>query len=210
VIYLLMTLGGLAQIWAWRLLAVGALSIWTSSVPALAACGIAALITNRVALSPKVSIALSIPAGLVAGVALFAATRGFLAVAGGSPTLRRASRDVYDEQLNLPLPLALVLSLGLAVPGEELFWRGLFQGKASGVFGHFGGALVTWLCYVAVNATSGLLALVAGALVGGAVWGALSWWTHGVLAPLLCHGLWTGLMLVRPPVSRRPGLGLRV
>ena len=55
----------------------------------------------------------------------------------------------------------------------------------------------------AVNAASGFLALVAGAVVGGAVWGALAWWTHGVLAPLLCHGVWTGLMLVRPPV--RPG-----
>ena len=205
-----MALGGLAQIWAWRLLAVGALSIWTSSVPALTACGAAALVSNRVHLSPKVSIALSIPAGIVAGVVLFAATRGFMAVAVGSPTFRRASREVYDEQRNLPLPVAVVLSLGLAVPGEELFWRGLFQGKASGVFGHLGGAVATWLCYVVVNATSGLLALVAGALVGGVGWGALAWWTHGVLAALLCHGVWTGLMLVRPPVARRASMRIRM
>src|SRR5437016_1062908 len=205
-----MVLGGIAQILAWRLLAVGALTIWTSSVPALTACGAAALISNRVALSPSVSVAAAVPVGLVAGMLLFAATRTFLAVAAGSPTLRRATRKVYEEQLNLPFPLALILSLALAVPGEELFWRGLFQGKASAVFGSFGGALVTWICYVVVNATSGLLALVAGAVVGGAAWGALAWWTHGVLAPFLCHGVWTGLMLVRPPVSRRPGLGLRV
>ena len=127
-----------------------------------------------------------------------------------SPTFRRASREVYDEQRNLPLPVAVVLSLGLAVPGEELFWRGLFQGKASGVFGHLGGAVATWLCYVVVNATSGLLALVAGALVGGVVWGALAWWTHGVLAALLCHGVWTGLMLVRPPVARPASMRIRV
>ena len=128
--------------------------------------------------------------------------RGFLAVAVGSPTFRRASREVYDEQENVPLPLALVISLGLAVPGEELFWRGLFQGRASQVFGSFGGALLTWGSYLVVNAASGLPALVAGALVGGAVWGALAWWTHGVLAPLLCHGVWTGLMVARPPVRR--------
>ena len=205
-----MTLGGLAQIFAWRLLAVGTLSIWTSSVPALTACGVAALVSNHVHLSPKVSIALAIPTGIVAGVALFAATRGFMAVAVGSPSFRRASREVYDEQRNVPLPLALVLSLGLAVPGEELFWRGLFQGKLSSVFSPLAGAVAAWLCYVVVNATSGLLALVAGALVGGAAWGALGWWTHGVLAPLLCHGVWTGLMLVRPPVSRPATMRLRV
>jgi membrane protease YdiL (CAAX protease family) len=120
--------------------------------------------------------------------------------------MRRASREVYGEQEGLSTGLALVLSLGLAVPGEELFWRGLFQGRASAAFGTFGGALVTWLCYVVVNATSGLLALVAGAVVGGAVWGALAWWSHGVLAPILCHAVWTALMLVRPPVPRRSSL----
>jgi len=63
---------------------------------------------------------------------------------------------------------------------------------------------------VVVNATSGLLALVAGALVGGVVWGALAWWTHGVLAALLCHGVWTGLMLVRPPVARPASMRIRM
>src|SRR5205814_1084325 len=105
-------------------------------------------------------------------------------------------------------PAALVVSLALAVPGEELFWRGLFQGKASQVFGTFGGALLTWICYVVVNASSGMTALMAGAVVGGGVWGALALWTHGVLAPLGGHAVWTGFMLVRPPVAR--GAGLRV
>jgi membrane protease YdiL (CAAX protease family) len=43
------------------------------------------------------------------------------------------------------------------------------------------------------------LPIVAGALVGGALWGALAWWSGGVLAPLASHILWTGLMLARPP-----------
>jgi membrane protease YdiL (CAAX protease family) len=208
VIYLLMALGGLAQIWAWRLVAVRFLSIWTASVPALVACGAAALITDRVDLSPKVSVPVAIAGGLASGIALFVATRGFLAVTAGSPTFRRASREIYQEQGSLATPLALIVSIGLAVPGEELFWRGLFQGKASQVFGSFGGALLAWGSYVVVNASSGMAALVAGAVVGGAVWGALAWWTHGVLAALVCHGLWTALMLVRPPVRR--GSGLRV
>jgi membrane protease YdiL (CAAX protease family) len=197
-----MVLGGLVQIWAWRLVAVRFLSIWTATVPALAVCGAAALVTNRVALTPNASVWIAAIVGVVAGVALFAATRGFMLVAGGSPQFRRASRQVYAKQRDLPLPLGLLVSLALAVPGEELFWRGLFQGRVASVFGSFGGALLTWICYVVVNAASGFIALVAGAVVGGAVWGALAWWTHGVLAPLLCHVIWTGLMLVRGPAHR--------
>ncbi|MFN2543740.1 MAG: type II CAAX prenyl endopeptidase Rce1 family protein [Actinomycetota bacterium] len=204
-IFLLMALGGLAQIWAWRLVAVRFLSIWTATVPALATCGLAALVTERVSLSPKVSVAVAGVVGVVAGFALYASTRAFLLAGRGSPMLRRASSEVYAEQRTVPTPLAVVLSLAFAVPGEELFWRGLFQGRASGAFGAFGGAALAWICYVLVNASSGFLALVAGALVGGATWGALAWWTHGVLAPLLCHGIWTTLMLVRPPVARRAG-----
>ena len=102
-IYLLMALGGLAQIWAWRLVAVGYLSIWTSTVPALVACGAAALISNRVVLTPKVSVPVATIGGLAAGFALFAATRGFLAVTASSPTLRRASREVYQELMSTRL-----------------------------------------------------------------------------------------------------------
>jgi membrane protease YdiL (CAAX protease family) len=52
---------------------------------------------------------------------------------------------------------------------------------------------------VVANVPSRSLPIVAGALVGGAVWGALAWWSGGVLAPLASHILWTGLMLARPP-----------
>ena len=196
-----MVLGALAQIWAWRLVAVKFLSIWTASVPALATCGAAALLTERVSLSPKVSVVVATVGGVAAGVALYAATRAFLTVVR-SPELHRASADIYEQQRSLSTSAALVLSLLLAVPGEELFWRGLFQGRASQTLGEFGGAVLTWICYVVVNASSGFMALVMGAVAGGAVWGGLAWWTHGVLAPLLCHGIWTALMLLRPPVRR--------
>jgi len=201
-----MALGGLAQIWAWRLVAVGHLSIWAATVPALAACGVAALVTGEVELSPKVSVPVAVAGGLAAGIVLYLATRAFLAVATRSAYFRRAQQEIYEEQGSVSTGLALVLSLGLAVPGEELFWRGLFQGQVTDVFGGLTGVLLTWISYIVVNAASGMTALVMGAVVGGAVWGALAWWTHGVLAALVCHGVWTGLMLVRPPVLRRAGL----
>ena len=127
-----MALGGLAQMWAWRLVAVRYLTIWTGVVPALVAGGAAALLSDRVALTPKVSLPIAVVAGLLGGLGLFAATRGFMVVAAGSPTFGRASRRVYEEQQTLNLSLAFVVSVGLAVPGEELFWRGLFQGTENG------------------------------------------------------------------------------
>jgi hypothetical protein len=54
---------------------------------------------------------------------------------------------------------------------------------------------------VVVNLPSRNLAIAAGAIVGGAAWGALAWWSAGVLASIVCHATWTALMLARPPVS---------
>jgi membrane protease YdiL (CAAX protease family) len=60
---------------------------------------------------------------------------------------------------------------------------------------------------VAVNLPSGNLAIIAGAVVGGAVWSALAWWTGGALASIVCHAIWTALILgfpvVRIPVGGR-------
>src|SRR5438477_412879 len=39
----------------------------------------------------------------------------------------------------------------------------------------------------------------AAAVVGGAAWGGLAFWTRGVLAPLLCHAVWTSCMIALPP-----------
>jgi membrane protease YdiL (CAAX protease family) len=50
-----------------------------------------------------------------------------------------------------------------------------------------------------VNVASQNLPIVAGGIVAGAAWGGLALWTHGVLASLLCHSVWTGLMLAFPP-----------
>ena len=45
--------------------------------------------------------------------------------------------------------------------------------------------------------------MVAGAVVGGALWAGLAWWSGGVLASLASHILWTGCMLAFPPGAGR-------
>ena len=53
---------------------------------------------------------------------------------------------------------------------------------------------------MAANLPSANLAIVAGAVVGGGLWGALGWWSGGVLAPLASHAAWTALMIGFPVV----------
>jgi membrane protease YdiL (CAAX protease family) len=132
-------------------------------------------------------------------VALYLATAAFVMIVRRWPVFERHVREIYDQRKGLPLGAALLLAAGVTAPGEELFWRGLFQTRLAGEFGWVVAAAVTWACYVAVNLVSGSLPIIAGGIVAGAAWGALALWTHGVLASLLCHVVWTGLMLAVPP-----------
>ena len=136
-------------------------------------------------------IAAVIVVGALAGLGLYLATVIFVLFVRRLPAFARHVEALYDQRGGLPLPLALVLASGIAATGEEVFWRGLFQPTR--------GALLTWAVYVAANAPSRSLPIFAAAAVGGAVWGALAVWTGGVLASVLCHAVWTGLMLAAPP-----------
>jgi len=107
---------------------------------------------------------------------------------------------MYRKQGGLSLGVALFLSIALSVPGEELFWRGFFQGQlASSLEGRTAvAAVLAWIAFVLANLPSANLAIAAGAVVGGAAWVALTWWTGGVLAALACHIVWTGMMVAFP------------
>jgi CAAX protease family protein len=197
----LIVLGAVAVAVAWTLVAAGRVSIWLAMGAVNGALGLAALATGRDALSPRVSLGVAVTGGLVAGVVLWGATVGFVLVVRRWPVFDRHVAAIYDQQQGLPLWLALLLAAGVTAPSEELFWRGLAQGHLAGSLGWAGAAVVVWVAYVAANAASRSLPIIAGALVAGAVWGALALWTHGVIASLLCHVVWTGLMLAAPPRS---------
>jgi membrane protease YdiL (CAAX protease family) len=203
-----MVVGALAQVASWRLVAARRLTVWTGVVPVLAASGGAALATGRVHLSPRVSWAVATGVGLGAGLAFFVATGAAVWVASLWPPLRRATRAVYQQGAGLPLAAAVLISLAFAVPGEELFWRGLFQDRAADAAGRVGGMALAWAGYVGMNWSSGSLPIAVAGVVGGAMWGALAFWTGGVLAPFLCHAVWTGLMIARPPVRRSARAGV--
>jgi membrane protease YdiL (CAAX protease family) len=193
--------GALAVLVAWRVVAAGRATVWAAMGTVLGAAGALSLATGRVPLSPRVSPGWSAAAGVVAGVLLYAATAAFVLVARRWPPFDRHVAEIYDQRRGSTLRSALALAGATAV-GEELFWRGLFQSELVEPFGRPAGALITLGVYVAANASSGSLAIVAGAIAGGSAWGVLALWTGGVLASLVCHAVWTVLMLSRPPTGR--------
>src|SRR5215211_1121582 len=188
-----MVLGFVAEVIAWSLVGRGR-NVWTTMTPVLATMGVVALVVGPIAWSPEVAPGASLAVGLGLGVLLYVATRVAMVIMARWGTFRRHA-----------LGAALLLSIALSVPGEELFWRGFFQGQlASSLEGRTAlAAVLAWIAFVLANLPSANLAIAAGAVVGGAVWVALAWWTGGVLASLACHVVWTGLM-VAFPVLRAP------
>ena len=134
---------------------------------------------------------------------MYLATAAFVAVVSRWPVFDRHVAQIYAQRRGLPLGPTLLLASGVNAPGEELFWRGLFESRLARSLGWPAAAGLTWGAYIAVNLASQNLPIVAGAIVAGALWSGLALWTHGVVASLVCHSVWTGLMLALPPHAVR-------
>ena len=200
-------LGAVGVVLAWQGVVRRGVSIWLAMSGSGGLAGALALATGQVPLSPKVGRPLAALGGLGAGVALYLATAAFVALVSRWPVFDRHVAEIYAQRRGLPLATALLLASGINAPGEELFWRGLFESRLARSFGWPAAALLTWGAYVVVNLASQNLPIVAGAIVAGAVWSGLALWTHGVVASLVCHSVWTGLMLAVPPGAARAATG---
>ena len=195
--------GALAVLLAWRLVATRRLSVWAAVVPIEGVVGLVALVAGPTPLSLRAGVGAAAAVGILGGLGLYGATVAFVLAVRRWRVFGRHVADVYDQRRGLPLPAALGLAGGLAATGEELFWRGFFMGRLASVVGWPWAGLATWGAYVGTNVGSGSLPIVAGAVVSGAAWGGLALWTHGVLASILCHSVWTGLMVALPPGRAR-------
>jgi membrane protease YdiL (CAAX protease family) len=197
----IMAVGALAEVIGWWLVASRQRSVWRLMPVALGAMGIAAVLARPPMAATRVSDAAAGLVGIASGAALFVATRAFVRLASVWAPFRIDVVQKYEEAAEVSLGESLGLSLLIMVPAEELFWRGLFQGRLTASLALGTAAITTWVCYVIANAASRSLPIIAGALVGGGLWTWLAWWSGGVLASLGSHILWTGLMLALPPGS---------
>lgn len=198
--------GLVAESVGWWLVSRRGRDVWGVMPVVLAGMGVAAVLVRRPVAASEVTVGVALGVGIASGVALYAATRVFVRIASRLDAFARATAAIYGEARTVPLARALVLSLVVMVPGEELFLRGLVQPRLSELT-RLGPALAsvgTWAAYVVVNVASRRVPIVLGAIVGGALWAGLWWWSGGLLASLASHILWTGAMLVLPPGEGRP------
>jgi membrane protease YdiL (CAAX protease family) len=201
----LMAVGAVVEVLGWRIVAAGRASVWRLMPALLLVMGLVAALVRHPVAAARVSGVSAFGVGVASGLLLYAATRAFVFVAGRWTPFHRHVVEAYRDAAEISLAGSLALSLLVVVPGEELFWRGLFQARLDqSLVGAAAGAW-TWLAYVGVNASSASLPIVAGAVVGGGLWAVLAVWSGGVLASLVSHMLWTGLMLAFPPGAGREG-----
>jgi membrane protease YdiL (CAAX protease family) len=198
-----LVVGVLVQVVVWRLVVRGRLPFWSATAMTFAAIGIASLLAGDPNCCRETDVALASGVGIVSGLVFYGATRVVVDLATRHPVLHRAVADVYRRSGETRFVLVLVLTLLIAVPGEELFWRGFVLPELTDATGSVTGALLTWAAAVGVNAAWASAPLIAGAVVGGALWTGLATWSGGVLAPIASHLVWTGLMLVWPPPAAR-------
>ncbi|HEX5950825.1 MAG TPA: CPBP family glutamic-type intramembrane protease, partial [Actinomycetota bacterium] len=199
----LMLLGLVAEGMAWWWISSRGANVWSTMTPVLVGMGLVALLTGRPEVAEDVTPAAAAGVGLAAAGALYLATRAFVAVVAPRwDAFREQSVAMYGRRGWRSIGIVVALSALLMVPGEELFWRGLFLSELQVRLDGVGlAAVLAWAGFLVANAPSRNLAIVAGAAVGGAVWVALAAWSGGVLAGLVCHVGWTVLMLALPPLE---------
>lgn len=200
----------IAEVVSWRVVArSGRANEWNLMIAVFLLQGVVALLAWGIDWSTDAVPGVAIAIGLVSGAVLYVGTLAFVAVAARVPLFRAHVVDRYDRAALVRRPLGIVLALLIAVPGEELFWRGFVQGYIGSHSSELLGAALAWVGYVCANTASGSLPFIAAAVVGGLVWGGLTLFTGGILAAVICHGVWTGLMLAFPPRAGWADMGPR-
>jgi membrane protease YdiL (CAAX protease family) len=197
--------GPLAVAAAWVAVGARKVSVWAAMGILMPVLGGLSLATGWVrSVGPGRSAVGWAVLGVAAGLALYAATAGFMSLGGRWPPLARHAESLYGERRSISLPGALTVSVLLVVPGEELLWRGVVMSSLEQALGvPILAAVLQWVAYVGASLFSRSIPIVLAAVVGGAAWTALAWWSGGVAAALSCHGVWTALMVARPPVPGR-------
>jgi uncharacterized protein len=195
--------GALMQAVAWRLVAGGRLPFWPVVTTTFAVLGTASLIVGDPSCCRETNVATASAVGAASGLLLFGATRVVVDLAVRHDVMRRSVMAVYRREEEVSGLAVTALTLAIVVPGEELFWRGLVLPELQAATSSTTGALLTWAAAVGVNAAWASVPLLAGAIVGGALWTAVAVWTGGIVAPLASHLVWTGLMIAWPPLAAR-------
>jgi membrane protease YdiL (CAAX protease family) len=198
-----LVVGVVAQAIAWRLVALRRAPFWPTVGGTWAIVGTAALVIGDPRCCHDRRLAEALAVGIVSGTVLYVATRVVVTFASRWRVIADQVEETYGRSAEAA-PVALwLVSLAIAVPGEELFWRGVATPWLVDATATVPGAILAWLVAAGVAAIWGSLPFIAAGAVGGAVWTALAIWSGGVAAPLASHAVWTACMIAwRPPTAR--------
>jgi uncharacterized protein len=195
--------GTLAQVVAWRLVARDRVPFWPATIGVFAVLGVASILAGEPSCCRDVPAATAVGVGAASGLVLYGATRLVVGAAARDADLGARVLEIYRRSDEVRFATALALTLAVAVPGEELFWRGLVLDELTAETSVAVGAIAAWAAAVVVSVAWGSLALFAGTVVGGALWTGLTVGTGGLVSPIASHLAWTALMLLWPPRSAR-------
>lgn len=150
-------------------------------------------------LAPRAS---DLALGLLTGAALYAGSRAFLLATCGPLTRAFCGplAGMFARFETRTLPAALALGLVLA-PAEELYWRGVLQGRLAARLGSAWAVVIATLVAAAATLASGepLLALAMVPTYGA--WGALAAWRRSLVPGMVSHAVWSVLIAVLlPPI----------
>lgn len=142
---------------------------------------------------------------LLASHALFAIGSSLL------PGLAPTAEQVYGRAGGVPLWWALLIGGALTAPLEEVFWRGAVHPLVTAAvaarrprpgqtrLARMVPLAVSALLYAGFHVSTGHVALVAAALLGGLVWGWLLDRTGSLGATMIAHATWAcGILLFSP------------
>ena len=134
--------------------------------------------------------------GLLVGAGWLVLTHlGYAVIARLFPAFGDQVRDLYllgDEDTSRRM-VGPIVAMGIA---EELLFRSVLQGV--------GGMVLALAVYTGVQVFERKWALALAALLGGIIWGALFAWRGGVVAPVVAHVLWTGMLTFVWPLGGAP------
>ncbi|MFP4526588.1 MAG: CPBP family intramembrane glutamic endopeptidase [Bacteroidales bacterium] len=94
-----------------------------------------------------------------------------------------------------------LLMLFIIGPGEELLWRGYFQGVLSSATGKYTGFIMAVLLYTLIHVATGNLILILAALAGGIFWGWMYLKYNSLLMNIVSHVAWDILIFLLLPLN---------
>lgn len=149
---------------------------------------------------PKRRFGASLGIGLGAGVVMVLATHlGFRWLVGAIPFLGPAVEGLYASLQAPPGPVAALPVVVLVVLAEEVMWRSVLLDALRPRIGAAAALAASVAVYALPQVIAGNWALLAAAVGGGALWGALYLLRHDLVAPIACHLLWDlGLFVAWP------------